>query len=129
MKKTRANPNPFQPTFEQVMRLAGVEADEFDEALVEIAVEFCENYVGRGERFAAARDCLYRTSEFWVWFKRLVANASMAWVDAERHRLPPLPPSHERWHQWRKLVRVYVHIYTPNDTVVRAYERQLLDAA
>lgn len=113
----------FQPTFDRVMHLAGVDAEQFGEALTDLAVEFAESYVGSHARFAAAREALYRTAAFWVWFKRLVANGSLGWISSLNDG-PSLSP-YRRWQQWQRLMHTYLHLYTPNEIVLNEYCKQL----
>lgn len=116
--------NHFQPTFDNVIRLAGVTDEDFGHAVIDLAVEFAESYLGKGERFALARQALYATPEFWVWFKRILANASLAWVEMAQDNLQ-LRIQEELWQYWQTLMRIHMNLHSPVDYVVEAYVRKL----
>ncbi len=120
----KTNPSRFQPTFDKVILLADVTHWEFGHAVTDLAVEFAESYLGKGEQFEKAREVLYATPEFWVWFKRLIANASLKWIDVAESSTP-LRITDDLWEYWQKLMRIYMNLYTPTDYVVEAYCRQL----
>ncbi|MDJ1494185.1 hypothetical protein QNI19_14675 [Cytophagaceae bacterium DM2B3-1] len=112
----------FQPTFDKVAALAGVSAEEFAMELADIAVEFTESYVGKGEAFEKQRAALYKTPEFWIWFYRLIANASLGWFTVIENNSFV---QDRRWTYWKQCMRTHMHIFKPTQIVLEAHLKQL----
>jgi hypothetical protein len=117
----------FQPTFDKVILLAGITPEEFTESMTDIAVEFTENFLGKSPELTGARQALYTTPEFWVWFKRLLANASLAWIQMVEERTFQEPE--RRWEYWQRSMRTYMHLYRPTEIVIKSYTQKLQLAA